>query len=725
MGEDHKSYIKTPTLLQMEAVECGAAALGIILAYYGLWLPLERLRQECGVNRDGSKASNMLKAARRFHMQAVGYQIPAEAIKKEKFPVIIHWNFNHFLVLEGFKDEKAYLNDPAVGHRTVDWEEFAAAYTGIMLRIVPDDGFQKGGASYNIIAAIANRLQGEKKAMAFIVLVGLCLILPGLAAPVFDQVFLDDVLTGKHSNWLFDLMLAMSLAVGLQGSLTWLRAWCLTRWQQKLTLGGASKFFWHVLHLPMEFFQQRFGGEVASRVQFNEQVAEILTGQAATAVLDMVVALFYLALLLQYSVILTLIGVFFSLATMVLLSIIRKRILELSMRMQQDAGKAQGTAMNGIQIIETLKANGNEGDFFAKWAGYQAKMLDGRQKIELISQMMSVAPVVFNAMNTALIMTIGGFQIMDGLLSAGAFMAFQALMGRFQQPLTSLIGLGQTLQTTEMQLQRLDDVLRYQADDYFYSQKKLPNETKRAYVSGLTEIREVTFGYSPLSAPLLDNFSLKMKPGRWTALVGGSGSGKSTVARLVTGLYKPWQGEILFDGEPRTRLPVDLITSSVAVVDQEIFLFSGTVRENITLFDPSIPQHDIVEAAKDAAIHDDILALEHGYDTFVNEGGSNFSGGQRQRLEIARALALNPSVLVMDEATSALDPLTEQQVLENIRRRGCSCLMVAHRLSAIRDCDEIIVLSYGKVVQRGTHDAMISVEGPYRTLVGSTGGGLM
>lgn len=725
MGKS-SSFAKTPTVLQMEAVECGAAALGSVLAYYGLWLSLERLRHECGVNRDGSKASNIVKAARRFRMQAAGYRIPAEKIRHERFPVIIHWNFNHFLVLEGFKGDTVFLNDPAVGHRSVPWQEFIDSYTGILLRIEPDAGFERAGAPYSVVRAIAGRLLGEQAALAFVLLIGFCLILPGLAAPVFDQIFLDEIITGKQRGWLFNLLLAMGLAAGLQGSLIWLRAWCLTRWQQKLTLGGAGTFFWHVLHLPIEFFQQRFGGEVASRVQFNEQIARIMTGKAATALLDMAVAVFYLALLLQYSVVLTLVGVCFSLATLVLLVVVRRRVLELSLRMQQDIGKAQGTAMNGIQIIETLKANGNESDFFAKWAGYQAKVLDGRQKIDQISQIMSNAPVLFNAMNVALIMTLGGFQIMDGLLSAGAFMAFQTLIGRFQQPLHNLADLGQALQTTEMQMQRLDDVYSYQRDNYFYArteENQQPGQEEPEYLSGLTEIRGVTFGYSPLAAPLLEGLSLTIKPGRWVALVGGSGSGKSTVTRLLTGLYKPWQGEILFDGEARTKLPIDLITSSVAVVDQDIYLFSGTIRDNIALFDLHVPQRDIIQAARDAVIHEDILALEQGYATLVNEGGSNFSGGQRQRLELARALALNPALLVLDEATSALDPLTEREVLDNIRRRGCACLMVAHRLSAIRDCDEIIVLANGKIAQRGTHDEMIAVDGPYRTLVGSMGGG--
>ena len=711
----------TPTLLQMEAMECGAAALGIILSFFGRIVPLETLRSECGVNRDGSKALNMIKASRKFGMEAVGKRVNAEMalsqVRQKRGPIILHWNFNHFLVLEGHKGNKVFLNDPAVGHRIVDMEEFRKAFTGVALVMTPGPNFKRGGKKFNVAKIVARKLAHEKGALAFVLTVGLLMIVPGLATPVFDQVFLDEILSGRHMDWTLSLMLAMGVAFFMNGILSFLRELILIKWQTKLTLSDSSGFLWHVLRLPVEFFQQRFSGEIAMRVSFNEAVATTLTGEAATAVLDIFVALFYLFLLVQYSPSLTVIGISFSFINILLMSVLRKRLTEMSMRVQQESGKAIGIAVSGLQVIETLKANGNEADFFSKWSGYKAKENEGVQQVNLSAQMMSVAPAFFNGLNTALIMLVGGFSIMDGLMSSGIFIAFRSLMENFQEPVTKLLGLAQTLQTTEMQMQKLNDVSRYEIDTINYTEQARPIGKKK--LTGLVEFQDVSFGYSPLAPPLIENFNFTLKPGRWVALVGSSGSGKSTVAKLASGLYHEWSGKVLFDGMERTHIPKDVRVASIACVDQEIYLFSGSVRENLSLFDSSVPEKDVLAGAKDAMINDDITRLEGGYDHRINEGGSNFSGGQRQRLEIARALTVNPSLLIFDEATSALDPVTEEAVLTNIRRRGCACLMVAHRLSAFRDCDEIIVLEFGKVVQRGTHNEMIGVDGPYRRLISS------
>jgi NHLM bacteriocin system ABC transporter peptidase/ATP-binding protein len=711
----------------MEAVECGAAALGIVLHFFGRVAPLETLRAECGVNRDGSKASNMVKAARKFGMEAKGKRLDAKTVlfevRKNRVPAIIHWNFNHFLVLEGHKGDKVFLNDPAVGHRTVDMDEFSRAFTGIALFMTPGPDFKRGGRKFSVTEAVARKLAGEKGALAFILIVGLLMILPGLATPVFDQLFLDEILSGRHPDWMMNFAIAMGVAFLMNGFLSFLRQLILIKWQTKLTLSDSSGFLWHVLRLPVEFFQQRFSGEIAMRVSFNEAVANSLTGEAATAILDIFVALFYLALLVQYSPTLTAIGVSFSFLNILLMSAMRKRLTEMSMRIQQESGKAIGTAVSGLQVIETLKANGNEADFFSKWSGYKAKENEGTQEVTLSAQMMSVAPAFFNGLNIALVMLVGGFGIMDGLMSSGIFIAFRSLMANFQAPVAKLLGLAQTLQTTEMQMQKLNDVRRYETDKINYPDQPAQPIGKNK-LTGLVEFRDVSFGYSPLEAPLIEDFNFTLKPGRWVALVGSSGSGKSTVAKLASGLYHAWSGQVLFDGMERLQIPKEVLVASTACVDQEIYLFSGSIRENLSLFDPSVPENDILAGARDAMINDDITKLERGYDYSISEGGSNFSGGQRQRLEIARALAVNPSLLIFDEATSALDPVTEEAVLTNIRRRGCACLMVAHRLSAFRDCDEIIVLEFGKVVQRGTHNEMITVDGPYRRLISAQTGSL-
>ena len=715
------SRVKVPTMLQMEATECGAAALGMVLAHYGLWIPLEKLRQECGVNRDGSKASCILRAARRRNCKADGYRWTAddllELVPEHPFPLIIHWEFNHFVVLEGIRDGLAWLNDPAMGRRTVPWDEFRTSYTGVSLRVVPDEGFRKEGERYNVFKEVAQKLKQDKWAVVFILLLELFAIVPGLASPVFNQIFLDDILTGKHPDWMFNFCLAMTVSFIITGAISWLRAVILTRWQRKLTLADSSSYFWHLLRLPMQFFHQRYAAEVAGRIGYNEEVAAVLSGSAATAVLDLLVAMFYLLLLLQYNVPLTLIGIAFSSIGIIVFFLTRRRLTDLNMRIQQDAGKAYGVAMNGLRMIETIKANGDEADFFAKWAGYQTKVLSSSQETALWSVTMTLLPTLLGGINGALIMTFGGFSIMDGAMTAGMFVAFQNLMGSFQAPVNSLMGLGVSLQTTEMQMQRLNDVRRYETDSLNFPDDKEERTFPRDRLSGEVTMADVSFGYSPLEPPLLKNFDLHMEPGGWVAVVGASGSGKSTLAKIVTGIYEEWSGTVAFDGVLRRKLPRTVILNSLAAVDQDVFLIAGSVADNISLFDKSVQRSDIIQAAKDACIHEDIIKLDGGYDAMVAEGGLNFSGGQRQRLEIARALAVNPSLLVLDEATSALDPITEKCVLENIRHRGCSCLIVAHRLSTIRDCDEIIVLDHGVIVERGTHRDMATHDGPYRKLI--------
>ena len=718
---DSNERVKVPTVLQMEATECGAAALAMVLAHYGLWIPLELLRQECGVNRDGSKASCVLRAARARHCKADGYRWTASDILKlvpqKPFPLIIHWEFNHFVVLEGIKNGVCYLNDPGMGRRTVPLEEFRTSYTGVALKVEPDEGFVKEGKRYNVYGDIWKKLKADKWAVAFILILELCAIIPGLASPVMSQIFMDDILTRKHPDWMFNFCLAMTFSFLVTGAISLLRAVVLTAWQRKLTLSDSSGYFWHLLRLPMQFFQQRYAAEVAGRVGFNESIAGVLSDPAATAALDLLVAIFYLLLLLQYDVTLTLIGVAFSSVGIILFFAMRRHLTDLNMRIQQDAGKAYGVAMNGLRMIETIKANGDEADFFTKWAGYQTKVLTASQETAMWQLSVTLLPTLLGGINGALIMTFGGFSIMDGAMTAGMFMAFQNLMGSFQAPVNALVGLGSTLQTTEMQMQRLNDVRRYKVDELNFPEDDSARTFPRERLSGELSLSGVSFGYSPLEKPLLTDFNMRLRPGGWVAVVGASGSGKSTLAKIVTGLYREWGGVVAFDGVPREKLPRAVILNSVAAVDQDIFLITGTVAENIALFDASVARSDIVQAAKDACIHEDILKLEGGYDAKVAEGGLNFSGGQRQRLEIARALAVNPSLLVLDEATSALDPITEKIVLENIRHRGCSCLIVAHRLSTIRDCDEIIVLERGNVVERGTHREMMKNDGPYRRLI--------
>lgn len=712
------SRVKVPVILQMEATECGAASLAMILAYFGRWIPPEQMRRDCGISRDGSKASYLLKAARLHGCDAHGYKWDAATLRSDKvsFPLIIHWEFNHFVVLEGIKGDTVYLNDPAVGRYTVSWDSFRTSYTGIALQIKPGPDFSKEGQSYSMVKAVFKKVQKDKWAVAFIVLLSLAMVVPQLSLPVFTQVFLDDIMTGRHPDWMFNLCLAMVLSALLYGVMNLLRSWVLTKWQAKLTVLDSATFFWHVVKLPMEFFSQRYSGEIAARIGFAQSIAGVLSGSVATVVLDLITVVFFLILLLQYSVILTIIGIGFSAVNLVIFFYLRRRLTEMSMRIHNDEGRAYSVAINGLKMIESIKANGSEADLFTKVAGYQAKIMTEEQKMAILSQRIKILPPVLSGLNTALIMTIGGCSVMEGVMTAGAFIAFQNLMVSFQTPFNNILSVGRSLNGTEMQMKRMDDVELYGIDKLNFPDAEAEYQGSMK-LSGRLELKNVYFGYNTLEEALLRGINLTIKPGHWVAVVGESGSGKSTLGKIITGLYQEWSGKILFDGKSRRDIPRRVMINSLSSVDQEIFHISGTVLENISLFDRSIPREDVVQAAKDACIHDDILQINGGYDTKVMEAGVNFSGGQRQRLEIARALAVNPSLLVLDEATSALDPLTEMQIIENIRRRGCACLVVAHRLSTIRDCDEIIVLEHGRIVERGTHKELVEMSGLYCRLM--------
>jgi NHLM bacteriocin system ABC transporter peptidase/ATP-binding protein len=720
---------RVPTVLQMEAVECGAAALAMVLAYHRRLVPLEEVRQACGVSRDGSKASNVVKAARGYGLIAKGFKKEPAELRKLPVPMIVHWNFNHFVVLEGFGKGRAFLNDPGHGPRTVTEEEFDQSFTGVALTFEPGPEFAAGGEERTLAAALGRRLAGLHGALAYVVLAGLALVLPGLLVPTFSRVFVDDVLVKGMADWVRPLAWFMAATALVIALLAWLQQRYLLRLETRLAIGTSARFLWHVLHLPLQFFTQRFPGEIASRVGINDRVAQLLSGELATTMLAAVMVAFYAALMVRYDPVLAAIVVATGALNMAALRFVSRRRTELSQRLQQDRGKAIGTAMGGLLNIENLKATGSESDFFARWSGYYAKAANAQHQLALQTTLLSAVPPLLLAVSTALLLGLGGLRVMDGELSMGMLIAFQALMMAFLAPVGSLVNMGSALQEVRGDMNRLDDVLRAQRESAQYpvpsAQYAVPGVAEEldsfagvpARLSGHLELRRVSFGYSRLEPALIQDFTLTLKPGARVALVGGSGSGKSTVARLVSGLYEPWAGEVLLDGIPRARIPRPVMTSSFAVVDQDVFLFEGSIRENLTMWDPTVPEPDLVEAARDACIHEDVSARPGGYASKVEEGGRNFSGGQRQRMEIARALVNRPSVLVLDEATSALDPTVEQQIDDNLRRRGCTCLIVAHRLSTIRDCDEIVVLDAGCIVQRGTHDELKDADGPYRDLI--------
>ncbi|MDD3364685.1 MAG: NHLP family bacteriocin export ABC transporter peptidase/permease/ATPase subunit, partial [Syntrophomonas sp.] len=644
---------KVPSILQMEAVECGAASLAMICAYYKIFLPLEQLRVDCGVTRDGVKASNIVKAAGRHGLIAKGFRKDPEDLKKMAMPVIIHWNFNHFVVLEGFTKGQVFINDPGGGPRALSEEEFDLAFTGIVLTFEPGPDYEPRGKQNSFFDSLKNWLSGSKIALVYLILIGLLMVIPGLMVPAFSKIFIDDILLGGKSEWLKPLLWAMGAVVILQALLTGFQQHYLLKMETKTAVSNAGKFFWHIFRLPVQFFQQRSAGDIANRMQSNDQVAIFLSREMAQIAIGLLTIGFYFIVMLQYSLLLTFISLIVALINIAYLLYSSKKLEVLNKKMLQEKGKALGFGVSGLYIIETLKASASESEFFSKWSGYYAKGINSEQNLGKTTQVLLQLPTFLSEFANVIILFVGGLTIISGNLTIGSLIAFQALLASFMIPINGLTQMGMRIKQIQGDINRLEDVFNYSLDVNMSGSEVTLESEEDAYkkLEGYIEVKDLSFGYNPWDPPLIENFNLTLKPGSRVALVGGSGSGKSTVARLISGISQPWSGEILFDGKRRENWPRSVILNSMAVVDQDITMFDGTIKENLTMWDSTISEFNIIRAAKDACIHDDIAIRDTGYDHVVSEGGSNFSGGQKQRLEIARALSGNPSILILDEAT--------------------------------------------------------------------------
>lgn len=712
-----KGACKVPVVMQMEALECGAASLTMIMAYYDKWIPLEQVRADCGVSRDGSNARNIVRAARNYGMVAKGYRYEPEELKREgKFPCIIHWDFNHFVVLDGFKGNKAVLNDPARGVVTVSMEEFDRGFTGVCLMFEPGEEFTPGGKPKSMLAFAKSRLKGTGAAIVFVILTTLITSLIGVINPVFSRIFLDYLLAGKSPEWVVPFLLTLTGFGVLQIIAAWIQAVYILRINGKMDVVGSTSFMWQVLRMPMEFFSQRMAGDIQLRQESNAGIAKNLVNIVAPLVLNMAMMLFYLFVMTRYSPLLALIGVVSVLINLIVSNVISKKRINITRVQMRDEGKLAGTTVAGIEMIESIKASGAENGYFKKWAGYQASVNTQQVWFEKLNQVLGMVPALVNTLTQNVILMLGVYLTIRGQFTAGMIMAFQGFLASFTAPAMTLIENGQTLQEMRTEMERVEDVMKYPTD-VNYDDEEEQEDQEYSKLSGCIEMKHVTFGYSKLADPLIEDFNLTLKTGSRVAFVGGSGCGKSTIAKLISGLYRPWSGEILFDGKPIDQIGRDVFTGSLAVVDQDIILFEDTIANNIKMWDSSVEDFEMIMAARDAQLHEDIMQREGGYQYKIIEGGKDFSGGQRQRMEIARVLAQDPTIIILDEATSALDAGTEYEVVKAIKDRGITCIVVAHRLSTIRDCDEIIVMDYGKVVERGTHEELYAKGGLYTQLV--------
>ena len=714
-----KGRAHVPVIMQMEALECGAASLAMVMAYYGKWVPLEQVRLDCGVSRDGSNARNMLVAARSYGFEAQGFRCETAALRDGiELPCIIHWNFNHFVVLDGFRGNYAWINDPARGEVKVPLEEFDRAFTGVCLQIVPGEDFEPSGKRKSTLAFARSRLKGAGAAVAFVLLSTVIGYLFGIINPAFSRFFMDRLLTGENRELLYPFLLLM-IAMGLaQVIVSWVQAVYSLKINGKMAIVGSSEFMWKVLRMPTEFFSQRLAGDILQRQGTNASIASTLVNTLTPLLLNTLMMIVYLVVMLRCSVLLTVVGLVTIVLNLLVSQLISAKRVNITRVQLRDAGKLSAATVSGIQMVETIKSSGAENGYFQKWAGYQASVNAQSVRFARLNQILGMIPSALSAIADALVLILGVLLAMQGKFTLGMIMLFQGFLNSFMSPAMMIISAGQSLQEMRTEMERVEDVMQYPTDPHF-SDAPLSEDEDYSKLSGEVEIKDISFGYSRLGQPLIRDFSMHIRPGSRVAFVGPSGCGKSTLSKLISGLYRPWSGEILFDGKPIESIDRSVFTGSVAVVDQDIVLFEDTIAGNIKMWDESIEDFEMILAARDAQIYDDIMARDGGFYGTLTEGGKDLSGGQRQRLEIARVLAQDPSIIIMDEATSALDAKTEFELVKAVKDRGITCIVIAHRLSTIRDCDEIIVLDHGQVVERGTHEELMARGGAYTELIAS------
>lgn len=712
---NHPRRIKTPTVLQMEAAECGAAALRSVLGYFGKWVPMPELRKVVGVNRNGSTALGIAKAAKQYGLLIDAQRCEAEALRETAFPSILFWRNNHFVILEGFKKDTAYINDPALGPVQIPFDDFKRSFSNIAITFSPGADFVKEGKSSNFLDILISNIKPVRKSFYFLMIVGFLIALCSLYQPAFSMYFFDNILTKFYFGSAKPFLIGMAAIILLLTGLNFLSLWISLRLYLKLSISSTSRFFWHLLYLPYNFYQQRYGAEVASRLSLNDTVASLLTKQVTPQIINVLMIFIFALVMLAIAPLIAFFSILSAVGIFLLMRVIYRKRQDAYTYYQNDFRIYSAHGIETLMGIETIKVAGAEGKNVSQLISYFTRAINSYQKLLSADVILAVVPSLLSGITTVLILSFGAWRIIEGTLTLGLLVALQFVVRSFFRPMVDLANLNQTLQVFRVDLDRVNDIYENPIDDRLLQNKS--NELSHPKLVGFVEMQDVTFGYSPVNPPILSNIYFSLSPGKSVALVGATGSGKSTVANLIAGLYEPWQGQILFDGKPRSEYSPEVLSNSIGYAEQHPTLFKDTIKNNITMRDPLISEESVIAAAKDACIHDVIVNRKGGYNFPLEAGGLNLSGGQRQRLELARLLVRNPSILVLDEATSALDTNTEAEIVKNIRRRGCAVLVIAHRFSTIKNCDEILFMSQSRIVQKGMHYELKEIAGQYRNLL--------
>ncbi|HZO75820.1 MAG TPA: peptidase domain-containing ABC transporter [Ktedonobacteraceae bacterium] len=706
---------RVPVLQQMTMVECGAACLAMILSYYGRKTSVSEVRSHCGVGRDGLSALSIVKAARSYGLRVRAISLQENDFRFVTLPAIIHWEFNHFIIVERWSPTYVDLVDPAYGRRRVTAEEFDNGFTGIVLMLEPGVQFNRDTESEKINLRTYALNYVKLAPVALIQILGASLLLQifGLALPVLTVVFVDQIIPFGLKDALSLLTIGLVLLLLAHLATTLLRASVLLYLQTRVDSQMMLSFFEQLLMLPQNFFLQRSSGDILTRMASNSIIRDTISNQLISTVLDGSFVLVYLLILLIASPIFALLVIVLGLAQLALLVVTNRKVRELATRELIAQGRSQAYAAETLIGITTLKASGAEQRALQKWSNLFFEQMNASVKRGYLVSLIETAMTLLRTFSPILLLVTGTYLVLDGGLSVGAMLGLLALATAFLTPLSSLVSNGQRLQLVHSHLERIADVMEAKPEQDPQAVKQPPS------LSGHIRLEDVCFRYDPNSAPVLKNISVTITPGQKVAIVGRTGSGKSTLGSLLLGLYLPSEGEIYYDNIPLRTLNYQEVRAQFGVVMQGSSIFSGSIRQNISLSEPNMSMERVIQAAKAAAIHDDIMEMPMEYETMVSEGGGALSGGQRQRLALARALANSPTVLLLDEATSALDVLTEQLVEQNLRALSCTQIIIAHRLSTIRNADLILVLDQGKICEQGTHQELIDRRGYYAQLIHS------